>query len=211
MESWEYWYPKKEGTVEPELLRLERILKEKNLSKVLDFGCGAGRHTLHLVRNGFKVHGFDGSASAVERATQVLRDEGLQADLRVHDMLKPLPYPELFFDAVLATRVIHHTLIENIKRIVAEINRVLKKGGYVFLQVPEYGDHEWVLREASSTHKVLEPGTHVPLEGVEEGVPHHCFTREELLGLFSNYEPVEIHANSDHYHGFCFLAEKNAP
>jgi len=171
LESWEYWYPKKEGTVEPELLTLERILKEKNLSKVLDFGCGAARHTLHLVRNGLKVHGFDGSASAVERATQVLRDEGLQADLRVHDMLKPLPYPSLFFDAVLATRVIHHTLIENIKRIVAEINRVLKKGGYVFIQVPEYGDHEWVLREASSTHKVLEPGTHAPLEGVEKGVP----------------------------------------
>jgi len=54
----------------------------------------------------------------------------------------------MFFDAVLATRVIHHTLVGNIKRIVSETDRVLKNGGYVFLQVPEYGDHERVLREA---------------------------------------------------------------
>ena len=154
LESWEYWYPKKEGTVEPELLRLESILKEKNLSRVLDFGCRAGRHTLHVARNGFKVHGFDASASAVERATQLLHDEGLRADLKVHDMLEPLPYPGMFFDAGLATRVIHHTLVGNIKRIVSEVDRVLKNGGYVLLQVPEYEDHERVLREAQSTHRV---------------------------------------------------------
>ena len=86
-------------------------------------------------------------------------------------MLEPLPYPGMFFDAVLATRVIHHPLVGNIKRIVSEIDRVLKNGGYVLLQVPEYEDHERVLREAQSTHRVLEPGTHVPLEDVEEGVP----------------------------------------
>ena len=137
----------------------------------MDLGCGAGRHTLHLARNGFKVHGFDASASAVERTRQLLHDEGLRADLRVHDMLDPLPYRCMFFDAVLATRVIHHTLVGNIKRIVSEIDRVLKNGGYVLLQVPEYEDHERVLREAQSTHRVLEPGTRVPLEGVEEGVP----------------------------------------
>ncbi len=78
----------------------------------------------------------------------------------------------------------------------------------MFVQVPEYRDHEWALTEAYETHWVLEPGTHVPLAGVEQGVPHHCFRQEELLQLFSNYEPEEIHMGTDHYKGFCFLAKK---
>lgn len=185
-------------------------MREKTAPRVLDFGCGTGRHLLPLARKGFEVYGFDASPRAIKRALTLLRAESLHADLRVHDMFKQLPYPDKFFDALLATRVIHHTLTENIRRIVAEINRVLKEGGYLFVQVPEYGDHEWVLREAPSTHRVLEPGTHVPLKGVEKGVPHHHFTKEELLELFPNYEPMEMHAGSDHYRGFCFLAEKAA-
>lgn len=207
-ESWEYWYPGKEGTVEPELLKLDEILRNKNLHRVLDFGCGTGRHVLHLARKGFEVYGFDASTPAIERAKRLLHQERLRAHLRVHDMLHPLPYSDEFFDAVLAIRVIHHTLVENVRRIATEINRVLNLGGYVFVQVPEYGDHQWVLREASSTHQVLEPGTHVPSEGPEKGVPHHCFTKEELLSLFRNYEPEEMHSQGDHYRGWCLIARK---
>lgn len=209
-DSWDYWHPRKENEVEPEIPKLAELLQEKGFTNVLDFGCGTGRHALHFARNGLKVHGFDSSASAVERARQRLQDQGLHADLRVHDMHKQLPYPDHSFHAVIATRVIHHTLIKNVRRIATEINRVLKNGGCVFLQVPDYGDHEWVLREASSTHRILEPGTHVPLDGVEKGVPHHHFTRKQLLELFPNFEPKEIHVGSDHYRGWCFLAEKVA-
>lgn len=209
-DTWEYWYPKREGEVEPEVPKLAEMLARESRLRVLDFGCGTGRHSLHLARRGFQVYGFDGYEKAVKRARQLLKHAGLKAELEVRDMLKPLPYPDQSFDLVIATRVIHHTLKENIRRIAAEIDRVLRNRGYLFVQVPEHGDHEWVLREAPSTHRVLEPGTHIPLEGVEKGVPHHHFTREELLGLFPNYEPSEIHMGSDHYRGFCLLAEKVA-
>ncbi len=108
-------------------------------------------------------------------------------------MLKPLPYPDEFFDAVLAMRVIHHTLLENVRRIVLEIDRVLRLSGYLFLKVPEYGEHQYVLKEASKKHVVIEPGTYAPLEGVEKGVPHHCFMKEELLGMFPNFAVEDVH------------------
>lgn len=206
--SWDYWYSRKEREVEPEIPKLAETLAEKGRLRVLAFGCGTARHSLYFARKGFQVYGFDGYEKVVERARQLLQKEGLEADLRVHDMLKPLPYPNGFFDALLATRVIHHTLMQNIRGIIHEINRVLGVDGYVFLQVPEYGSHAWVLSEGLSTHRVLEPGTHAPIEGIEKDVPHHCFTKEELLGLFGNYEEQEIHPKSDHYGGFCLVVRK---
>ncbi len=161
-----------------------------------------------MAKKGFEIFGFDGPEVAVSRARQLVEAEGLEADLKVLDMLKPLPYPDEFFDAVLATRVILHTLLENVRRVVLEIDRVLKLSGYLSLQVPEYGEHQYVLKEASKTHVVTEPGTHAPLEGVEEGVPHHCFTKEELLGMFPNFTVEDVHLGSEHYRGYCLLARK---
>ncbi len=134
--------------------------------------------------------------------------ERLEADVRVWDMLKPLPFDNGFFDGVVATRVIHHTLLENIRKMVGEIDRVLKHGGYQVLQVAEYRWHVKMMREAPDKHWLVEPGTHVPLEGVERGVPHHHFTAEELRELFRGYEVIDSHVESDHYGGLCMIARK---
>ena len=67
--SWDYWYGKKERIVEPEVLKLEQILRTENLRRVLDFGCGTGRHTIHLARSGFNVEGLT-------RPPQLLNGEG---------------------------------------------------------------------------------------------------------------------------------------
>jgi ubiquinone/menaquinone biosynthesis C-methylase UbiE len=64
--------------------------------------------------------------------------QNLEANLKVWDMTQPLPYQEEFFDAVLVLRVVHHTCARNIELIFGEIYRVLKSGGYLFLQVSAY-------------------------------------------------------------------------
>jgi 2-polyprenyl-3-methyl-5-hydroxy-6-metoxy-1,4-benzoquinol methylase len=123
-DTWQFWYSRKEGTVEPEIPKLEELLRKNNGSKILDFGCGAGRHAVYFARKGFVVYGFDASEMAIERAKDVLKSENLFADLRVWDMMKPLPYEDGFFDAVLVVRVMHHTYMDNIKRIAKEIGRL---------------------------------------------------------------------------------------
>jgi SAM-dependent methyltransferase len=206
-DAWQYWYPRKEGTVEPEIPKLEELLRKNDASKILDFGCGTGRHVIYFAKKGFEVYGFDASETAIERAREVLKSENLFADLRVWDMTKPLPYESRFFDAVLAVRVMHHTYMDNIKRIVKEIDRVLKKGGYLFLQVPAFEETlKW--RQEGLKSEEPEPRTYVYSEGEEKGIPHHHFTKEELLRLFENYNIEEIHCATEHHRGYCLIARK---
>lgn len=103
-DAWKFWYAKKEGTVEPEIPRLLKLLEKCNASRVLDFGCGTGRHIIYFARKGFAVYGFDASDTAIQRARELLGNENLEASLKIWDMTHPLPYQEDFFDAVLAAR-----------------------------------------------------------------------------------------------------------
>lgn len=189
--------------MEPEVEKLEELFRESNAQRILDVGCGAGRHTFYFARKGFEVYSFDEDEDAIENDRQVLRKEKLKADLRVWDMTKPLPYRDAFFDAAIAVRVIHHTNIGNINKIVHELDRVLKPMGLLFLQVPSYESEDF-----DSGTIWTEPGTLIARGGPEKGVPHHFFKKDQLLGMFPGYVTKEVHSASDHYGGYCLITQK---
>jgi SAM-dependent methyltransferase len=101
-------------------------------------------------------------------------------------MTERFPYQDGFFDAVVSVQVIHHADIATIRGIVAEISRVLKKGGLLFVTVPE-------LRNQGKRFERLEPNTFVPLDGPEKGLLHHYFAPEELQEVFRDYDIFDIH------------------
>ncbi len=176
-----------------------RSLLDARANTVLDLGCGTGRHVLYLAKRGFSVFGLDISPEGLKITQQCLREEGLDAELRLQNMTEKLPYHDGFFDAVLSTQVIHHGDIATIKGIVKEVSRVLKKGGVVFISVPS-------TRNQGETYKQLEPNTFIPLDGKEKGLPHHIFTPEELRDVFKDFVIIDIHLDKwDHY---CMLASK---
>ncbi len=205
---WGNWYPRKDGTVEPEVPKLVSLLRSHEHARILDLGCGAGRHVAHLARAGFAVWGLDAAPDAIAKARKVLDDEGLSATLDARNMNDlPLPFEDGFFDAVIATRAINHNFFAAIRRIATEIDRLLARGGYLFLQVGAYSAE----KESPSfldEFEEPEPRTFIPLAGDEQGVPHHTFTREELDDLFPGYRVIELHSKSDHYVGFCYLSCK---
>ncbi len=202
--AWKDWHLRKERIVEPEVSKLEQLFKEDNVKRILDAGCGAGRHTIHFAKKGFELYGFDDDEEALAHAKHVLQEANLKADLRVWNMTRPWPYQNDFFDAVIAVRVIHHTLNSNILKIVSEIDRVLRPGGYLFLQVPGYESETF-----DPGTMWAEPGTLIARGGPEKGVPHHYFKKNELLETFSDYTVKEIHYKSDHYGGYCLIVQKN--
>ncbi len=122
-------------------------------------------------------------------------------------MRKPLPFQDDYFDAMISTRVINHNYIDDIRKLAVEINRILRKTGYLFLQVGSYSKSK--LKKMNTDCLEPEPRTFILLSGDEKGIPHHCFTRKELKELFPNYHFEQIHSNSDHYPGFCLLLRKN--
>ncbi len=99
--------------------------------KILDFGCGGGSHTWYLAREGFDTYGFDGAKSAVNKVETRLKEEKLQADLRVRDALE-LDYENDFFDCVIDNATVYANRKENILKMYQQIYRMLKKGGKLF-------------------------------------------------------------------------------
>jgi SAM-dependent methyltransferase len=173
--------------------RIIEMLKEEKPATVLDLGSGSGRHTVYLAGKGFSVFGLDDAPEGIEITREWLAKEGLEADLQLGSMTEPLPYDDAFFDAVISVQVIHHAKIAAIRDIAGEILRVLKKGGFVFLTVP-------TLRNQGETFREIEPGTFVPLDGREEGLPHHYFTLDELRDVFGEFDITDIHLDStQHY------------
>ena len=59
-----------EGTVDPDIVELKEMLAEEGKDRILDVGCGAGRHLLYLAQHGFDVCGFDFSEELDERRDQ---------------------------------------------------------------------------------------------------------------------------------------------
>jgi len=168
-------------------------LKDKGLARVLDLGCGTGRHVVYLARHGFSVYGLDNSPRAVEMTAEWLARENLCANLQVQEMTETFPYKDRFFDAILSIQVIHHADIASIRQIVGEMERVLKPGGFLFVTVPKQ-------RNQGKRFRQIEPNTFIPLDGDEKGLPHHYFTPQELHECFAHFEIADIHLDPiDHY------------
>ncbi|MHA2041576.1 MAG: class I SAM-dependent methyltransferase [Candidatus Thorarchaeota archaeon] len=172
--------------------RVVQIFGEHQVKKVLDVGCGSGRHLVYLSKRGFETYGFDVSQSALSLAHDWLEEEGLQATIIKHQMEQRFPYQDSFFDAVISTQVIHHNRMREILFTVSEIERVLRLGGVIFVsfpifsEVPSEGKKDWKLEQ-------IEPGTYIPHRGPEAGIPHHYFTEGEIYKVFVNFDIQSIH------------------
>ena len=164
---------------------LVEAFKLHRCSKILDLGCGSGRHTVGLVKQGFRVVGLDNAPAGLSLARRWLEQERLCAPLVLADMRQPLPFPDEVFDGLLSTQVIHHARLATVIRTAREITRVLKPGGVLFVTVP-------VGKKTKGGSEEIEPHTFIPLAGSEKGLPHHIFSPEELWALFPQFEVLDL-------------------
>jgi SAM-dependent methyltransferase len=125
-------------------------LKERRARDVLELGCGQGRDTWYLARNGMRVTALDYSESGICQMRETAKKHKL-ADLvtaAVHDARDPLPFPDASFDAVYSHMFFTMEFTEEqITRMLAECWRVLRPGGINIYSVrndhdPHYGKFE---------------------------------------------------------------------
>lgn len=199
MQDWESIYRERgEGpkNSHPDMPKLVRLFRERGVKRILDLGCGSGRHLLFLAKRGFHVYGFDASPTAIRIAKTWLKDEGLNAHLKVWDMNRKLPYRNKFFDALISTQAIHHNTPRNIKAVIREIKRILRRDGVIFVTVPKG-------KTQAKRFRKIEERTYVPLDGTEKGIPHYYFNRESIKHYFRNFDIRDVHLDEwDHY---CFV------
>jgi ubiquinone/menaquinone biosynthesis C-methylase UbiE len=201
MPDWEKIFEEKGYVfVDPhsDIPRLATIFHREGVRRILDLGCGTGRHIVYLSREGFELSGFDSSKTALELLAKWLKEEGLAAEYCLSRMEESFPYPDNYFDAVISIQVIHHNLMDDILATIQEITRVLKIGGYLFITVPILTDKP-VDPDADWGLKQVEERTFIPKSGPESGIPHHYFTEEELRLVFENFEILEMYIDdTDH-------------
>ena len=73
------------GTEQEVAYLVERLSLSKG-DRVLDIGCGPGRHSLALARRGMEVVGVDHSEDFIELARNAAKKEGLSAQFRTQDV-----------------------------------------------------------------------------------------------------------------------------
>lgn len=119
---------------EPSKLVLEflKVLQEKNFKgNILEIGCGNGRDSIYLTKQGYKVMGIDITPEAIKLAQRnkerLLGDKNLADNLnfQVADVEK-LSFSDERFAGVYSIGVLHNT---NLQKSLKEIARILKKGG----------------------------------------------------------------------------------
>lgn len=99
--------------------------------RVLDLGCGGGAHTWYMAREGFDVYGIDGSKSAIRQTRNLLKREGLRANVTIGDFTG-LKYQSEFFDIIIDSSSVQHNSFKDIRNIHHKILLMLKPGGYFF-------------------------------------------------------------------------------
>ena len=156
--------------------------KDAGLMRLLDLGCGLGRHALLFARAGFSVTGFDLSEAGLARMKAMAADEGLRVSAAVGD-LRSLPFRDASFDCILAYRSIYHCDYSGLVASVGEARRVLSSGGELFAnflskESPYYGTGEGATSDPRVRMKLEEGGAVLP----------HCYLDEaELRALLSPF------------------------
>jgi len=99
----------------------------RNGRQALDIGCGNGKFLVKMRDIGWEVRGVEFNAGAVE----VCRNSGLEV---FHGDLHAAGFADESFDMVSARHLIEH--LPNPNGFMAEIARILKPGGYLYIRTP---------------------------------------------------------------------------
>jgi len=185
--------------VDEDIPRIAKLFKEHGVKRVLDLGCGAGRHLIYLASKNFDVYGLDISSEAVKKAKQRLTKMKIKADLKVGSMFTKFPYSSNFFDAVISITTLHHGRIEQITKAISEIERVLKPSGLIFITVPKKRSKKEIPKERLFGIKFIAPRTYIILGGEEKGIVHYQFNKNLLRKAFKNFKIYNIWVDEGSY------------
>ena len=164
--------------------------------RVLDLGCGAGRHAFEAVRRGARVVALDTDRDELDRVSGMFAAMGEAGEIpagahgrtALGDAIS-MPFADGSFDKVIAAEVLEHIPAD--QAAMNEIARVLRRGGIAAITVPSWLPERICWRLSDDYHNT--PGGHVRIytrpeleaklraAGFEVGGHHHAH------GLHSPY------------------------
>jgi SAM-dependent methyltransferase len=143
-------------------------------NRLLDLGCGAGRHAFEAYRRGADVVAFDADHGELRQVSAMTAAMAASGEVPLAARARPvrgdataMPFGAGSFDRVIAAEVLEH--IPRDQRALGEIARVLRPGGMLAVTVPAWLPERICWRLSDDYHNT--PGGHVRI-----------YTRPELEG-----------------------------
>jgi ubiquinone/menaquinone biosynthesis C-methylase UbiE len=173
----------------------KRALREqKQVSKVIDFGCGTAGTTMNFsMMIGKPITGVDVFQTQLDIAKHFSDQLGLGCEFRILKNQNEIPFPDGSVDVVFSLDVLGH--VPAIPKVLNEFSRVLKKGGSVVL----FTESTYSPGDRSIVASLAKQGM-----DMMAAVPEHIslFSKETLEEMFENagFEMVERYsANVLHF------------
>jgi len=190
VEAWDKRWATEEGRAEwldphPAVVAILPELKARDAKRVLDLGCGVGRHALLLAEHGFAVEAIDGSPTGLGVLRDCAAARGLSLGLH-EGLADALPFPDGNFDYVLSWNVIHHGTLGDLGRRFGEIWRVLKPGRLFQATVLSTRDSNYGIG------RMVAPDTFVRDRDEAKGHPHCYCDAATLVGLLAGFELLTL-------------------
>ena len=140
--------------------------------RVLDLGCGAGRHAFEAYRRGARVVAADLDARELATVNGMFAAMGMEGEapppaaaVAIRGDATRLPFGNGVFDKVIVAEILEH--VPNDQAAMSEVARVLRPGGIAAVTVPAWLPERVCWALSREYHEV--PGGHVRI-----------FTRPEL-------------------------------
>ena len=155
--------------------------------KLLDLGCGLGRHSIFFDAQGFKVTAIDLSEYGVKHLREWQKKNGTDFRTVVGDM-KHLPFADNAFDCIYSYHVLSHTDTEGLRQILSEVRRVLRPDGEIYFDLCSKSGRAFT----NSDYPHIDDNTLRFVGGPEDGIPH-CFVNEnDIKDLMRGFEVKKL-------------------
>jgi SAM-dependent methyltransferase len=181
--------------------RFDMLLRERfdrpliSFARILDWGCGSGRVTRHLIQMGCPaITGADIDPDNI----QWCRENLPGADFQHLQLNPPTPFADAQFDLVIGISVMTHLAEADQFRWLAELQRLTKPGGILLLSIRGLVQLS-LYKEPSERYVVLErqgfldSGVNIQLEGVIEDQTFYRdvdHSRDYIFARWSKYFDV---------------------
>lgn len=170
-----------------------KVFKDCGYKRILDLGCGYGKHSIYLSENGFNVTSIDINKQAIEWLEGYIATNHISNINVVEANINDLPFENDYFDGIICSSVIHHQRLKEIRNTMSEMYRVLKPNGYISVNFMSTEDDSFGIGEE------IEKNTFVGSREGEEDIPHYYTDINELKELFKNFKEVKILKNEYHF------------
>jgi len=179
---------------------LKEIKKEKPKGKILDIGCGEGRHTIFFAENGYNAYGFDMELLSIRQAKKFTKVKGIKKNIHffIGNILS-LPFSHNIFDIAIDYGCLHHIKKMDWKTYIENVRMVLKEDAFFILSVfsTKFKHYEGEKRK----RKWLIHNNHYD----------HFFTKKDIRQLFKkafNVLKVEEEKSGLHVFYHCLMQVK---